>query len=263
MIGKQRPERRMMVVVDVERYSRRGNVLQCQAQDCLRWAMTEAVRQLGLDYGQWVTQPSGDGQLAILPIDSAEPPVVARLAAALNRLLGEYNRSRSVEARVRIRIALHVGLVHVDGANGFPGDAVVHACRLVNAKPLKDALAACPSANVAQIVSNQLYEDVILNRYDGIRPERYLRVMVDMPDKGFRETAWMTVPDEDLRGQSELGMESEPIPPRSQPPHETHSPAQGPGDTYHVGAITTTGPVVFGRYGRATETESRSIGRSE
>ncbi len=99
--------------------SARTTCSSARRRDCLRRAMSEAVRELDLDYWQCITQPSGDGRWVILPIGSAEPPVVAYLATTLNRLLGEYNRSRSSEARVRIRIALHVGLVHLDGPMAF------------------------------------------------------------------------------------------------------------------------------------------------
>lgn len=217
--------------------------------------MVEATRQLALDRVHWVTQQGGDGELAILPVDTSEPTIVAYLAPTLDRLLRESNRHLMPEARVRMRIALHVGLVHLDGATGFPGSAVVTVCRLVNAPPLKRALELYPAAAVVQIVSEPLYEDIVRNRYEGLRPDRYTRVPVELPDKGFRSTAWITVPDEDIRALAQAGTTTEPATPEPTPPTAA-APAPAPrgtgGSTFNFGTVTTHGPTAFGDYSQAS-----------
>lgn len=240
--GPPEPQRRLLVAADVERYSRQDNLAQHRTQQVLQWALGEACARIGLDRRAWRTQPSGDGELAILPAGTSEPRVVAQLGATLDTLLREHNRDLAAEARVRMRVALHVGLVHLDGANGYPGAAAVAVCRLVDAGPLKRALAAFPSAGAAQIVSEPLYDDVVAQRYDGLRPERYARVRVELRDKGFEATGWITVPDEAAADVARATAADPPTPAVAAP-----RPAGG----FSFGNLTTNGPAAFGEHSRA------------
>ncbi|MGW0435783.1 hypothetical protein ACWDV4_24985 [Micromonospora sp. NPDC003197] len=192
------PDRRLLISVDMERYSRRGNLMQYEAQRAFQQMLHDAARSVGLDRVAWKTQQAGDGELAILPAEVKEPTVIGRLVPALNRLLRRYNSSRLPEARIRLRVALYQGLVHLDGANGFPGNAVNNVCRLCDAPPLKRALKAFPDAGIALIVSSDIYRDVVTEYPEELRPERFRQVEVNHPDKDFREFAWICVVDEDL-----------------------------------------------------------------
>ncbi|MEO3747538.1 hypothetical protein [Plantactinospora sp. B5E13] len=192
------PERRLLIAVDMERYSRRSNLRQYEAQQAFQQLLHEAAAQVGLDRVSWKTQQAGDGELAILPADAREPQIIGRLVPELNRLVRRYNASRLPAARVRLRVALHQGLVHLDGANGFPGTAVNEVCRLCDAPQLKRALADFPDAGVALVVSAGIYRDVVVEYPEELRPERFRQVEVHHPDKEFRESAWICVVDEDL-----------------------------------------------------------------
>src|SRR5690242_18680332 len=114
------PRRCVLVAVDMERYSPRDNPRQFQAQQLFRDVMAEAVASVGLQRDNWTTQQSGDGELAILPADTSELTVVADFVPALDRSLRAHNRSLLPEAKVRLRVAIHQGLVHLTGANGYP-----------------------------------------------------------------------------------------------------------------------------------------------
>jgi hypothetical protein len=192
------PERRLLISVDMERYSRRSNVQQYEAQRHFRELLHEAADAVGLDRVAWMTQQAGDGELAIVPRDVSESRVIGRFVPELNRRLRHHNSSRLPAARIRLRVAVHQGLVHLDGANGFPGNAVVFVCRLCDAEPVKKALAAFPDAGVALVVSTEIFRDVVTEYPEEMRPERFVRIEVAHPDKEFREDAWLCVVDEDL-----------------------------------------------------------------
>jgi hypothetical protein len=193
-----RPYRRLVVVADTERYSARDTVLQHEAQDAFAEALEEAGRVAGIDRAEWRRQPSGDGELAILPPDVDEPALLGGFLQALDAHLRRYNAHRTAEARIRVRIAFHQGLIFVDSRSGFAGDAVNAAARLVDAPPLKAALRAFPAANVACVVSEGIYRDVVAGGYDGIRRDRFRRVEVSLPEKGFAEWAWIQIVGEDV-----------------------------------------------------------------
>ncbi|MER7003598.1 hypothetical protein ABT297_11220 [Dactylosporangium sp. NPDC000555] len=246
------PQRRILVAVDIERYSRRENLQQYRIQHDLRRALAEACDRLGLRRGDWLTQAGGDGELAVLPAGTSEPRVVARLATTLDALLRERNRDLAAELRLRLRVAVHVGLVHVDGANGFPGSAAVTVCRIVDAAPLKRALAAFPAAGAALIVSEQVYDDVVAQRYEDLRPEGYTRIRVELPDKDFAAVAWITVPGEPAADVARVlpDLLPEPAAPTSPVPSAPAAPAR-PGGGFSFGNLTTNGPAAFGENSRA------------
>jgi len=87
----EQPERRLLIAVDMERYSRRTNLQQYEAQRAFQLVLHEAATAVGLDRISWRTQQAGDGELAILPTDAREPRVIGRLVPELDRLLRRYN----------------------------------------------------------------------------------------------------------------------------------------------------------------------------
>lgn len=208
------PERRLLISVDMERYSRRSNLQQYEAQQNFHTLLHAAAVDVGLDRVTWTTQQAGDGELAILPRDVPEARVIGRFVPELNRRLRAFNSSRTAAGQVRLRVAVHQGLVHLDGANGFPGHAVVHVCRLCDAAPVRQALAAFPEAGVALVVSTEMYRDVVREYPEELRPERFRRIEVEHPEKEFREPAWLCVIDEDTSSWS----------PPDQPPAPTGGP---------------------------------------
>jgi hypothetical protein len=198
--GKVMPElvRRGLIGTDTERYSRRSALDQHEAQYAYGCAVAAAAAEAGLATTGWLRQPAGDGELAVLPDGVHEPKVIAVLLTALAARLREYNRTRAVDYRVRVRVAIHHGLIHLDGAVGFPGPAPVVVARLLDSAPVRDILRRHPDANVAAIVSREVYEEVVVNRYEGLRPELFRRIEVCDAGKGFSDTAWVYAPEVDV-----------------------------------------------------------------
>jgi class 3 adenylate cyclase len=248
------PDRRVLVVVDMESYSGRDNVLQYRAQLAFQEIMKEACDELGFDRANWLIQQGGDGELAILPVGTSEKAVVTRLAPTVERLLREHNRGLAPEARIRLRIGVHQGPVHLDGANGYPGDAVVTVCRLVDSPQLKSALRRFPGAEVALIVSDRTYQDIV-RHYRDLRPEHFLRVAASLPQKNFEAVAWIYVPGENAAHDAGADDPRADIggPGRTEDPPEgglgsrRGSPAPQPSGGGQVFQdITSHGPTAFG-----------------
>jgi hypothetical protein len=230
------PERRVLVCVDMERYSRRDNVLQHRAQAALTEILAAASEEAGLRRAEWRIQQAGDGEFSVLPAGTSERRVVAGLPANLDRLLRSHNRGLAPEARVRLRVAVHQGLVHLDGSNGVPGDDAVEVCRLADASELKEALRLAPGADVALIVSDVVYRDVVLN-YRDLRPDLFVRVAASVTGKAFRARAWIHVPGENMSRMADASSEA---PKRPDPAARQDAAAQVFRD------ITTHGPAQFG-----------------
>jgi hypothetical protein len=160
--------------------------------------MRRATAYAGLSLDDWCRQPAGDGELAVLPEGVHEPRVIGTLLDALAARLREYNRCRVPELRVRLRIAVHHGLIHLDGATGYPGRHAVAVARLLDSSALRNVLRERRGVNLAAIVSDEVFQDVVANRYEDLRPELFLAVQVDDPVKRFSARAWLYAPEEDV-----------------------------------------------------------------
>jgi hypothetical protein len=190
--------RRGLIGTDIERYSRRGALDQHEAQRAYDEAIREAATDAGLPTADWLRQPAGDGEFAILPDGVHEPKVIAVLLAALAARLREYNRPRTPDFRVRLRVAIHHGLIHLDGPTGFPGPAAVVVARLLASAPVREVLRQRPDVNLAAIISGEVYEEIVVHRYEGLRPELFRQVDVGDQSTGCTYRAWVHAPEDDV-----------------------------------------------------------------
>ncbi|ADU09129.1 MULTISPECIES: adenylate/guanylate cyclase domain-containing protein [Micromonospora] len=242
-------QRRLIMFVDMESYSRNDDVGQFHAQKNFQKVMREAADLCGLDRRGWTVQATGDGEFAIFPPGTSEPRIVAELVPAMDRVLRDHNRQAADHARIRMRVAMHQGLV-APAENGFAGKAVVTAARLVNAEPLRDALGSFPDAAVALIVSDAIYRDVVSQSYSGIRPDRFRRVLVEV--KSFVSEAWIFVPDENVNCSPMVPAVDRHSGTRRRVGKVKQPPGgRATGSRFDFGTVTNNGPTVYGDNGRA------------
>src|SRR5690348_7287843 len=94
---------RLVLAVDVEKYSARDAREQLRAQTELQRILSAAAGDVGLDQTEWYEQVSGDGELVVLPDDVDIPLVVGDFTSSLETLLGECNRRVAGGTRRRLR----------------------------------------------------------------------------------------------------------------------------------------------------------------
>jgi hypothetical protein len=182
--------RRMCIAADLEHYSRRTDAGQIEAQQAMARLVREAGERGALGRAQWLTQPQGDGELALLPPGIDEAHVVTSLWRQLQDGLHRYNRHANAEARLRMRVAVHEGQTYV-ADQGFAGDAINTVCRLRDCAEVKDALSAA-EGDLVLIVSDRIFYDVIrgFDAHD-LPASSFNEVTVTMPDKAFRARAFI------------------------------------------------------------------------
>jgi hypothetical protein len=168
---------RLLLAVDVEKYSARDAREQLRAQTDLRNILSIAAENVGLDRNQWYEQVSGDGELAVLPESADVSLVVGDFTRQLQLVLAEFNQRHTRSARLRIRVAMHHGTL-TPGPFGPAGDAPIVVSRLLNAKPLRRVLADHPDRDVALIVSSSLYRDVVSTGFCALDPDGFKAVRV-------------------------------------------------------------------------------------
>ncbi|KAB2339644.1 hypothetical protein [Actinomadura rudentiformis] len=188
------PEYRVLFTVDIEDYSSRNDAEQRTLQSALSQMLDDAADSAELNRQAWERQHGGDGVYAILPAGTNVTPLMDTFVRELDAALGSYNRRRHDVAwsRLRLRMAVHIGPVHLNGAMGWPGQHAVQPARLRDSKPLRAAMGALSEADLGVIVSSEIYRDYITQGPGEPRPTLFRPVRVEMKKQSY--TAYLYVP---------------------------------------------------------------------
>lgn len=157
--------------------------------------LTSAFMDSKIRWNSCYREDRGDGVLVIIPAPIPSATVIGLLLDRLRTGLRRYNRTASLNYRIRLRTAVHCGTVHTD-QYGVSGRAIVHIFRLLDAPVLKKALTESRS-ELALIASDPFYKDVIHQRHGIIRPERFLPAMVEI--KETLTLGWLYLPQSPAR----------------------------------------------------------------
>src|SRR5882757_3807720 len=132
---------RAIVVVDVESFSggHRTEDHRRIVRAGLREMLVATLGALGHDYQAGYHNDTGDGVVVFLTPEIPESQLVRHLPVALEGMLREHNSRFANGAQIRLRVAVHHGQVFFDEA-GASASSVIHACRLVDSHPVRDAL---------------------------------------------------------------------------------------------------------------------------
>ncbi|WP_157233170.1 RICIN domain-containing protein [Kibdelosporangium phytohabitans] len=162
---------------------------QLAVRDGLLTVMKQAFRAAGISWTDCRVEDRGDGLLIVGP-GEPKAPYVEVLPTAVARALGTHNATSAEKSRFRLRMVVHAGELSFD-STGFTGNAVVRAARLLDAPPVKAALAASPGVLV--LVISQWFHDEIVSQSAALDPRRYRPVAVRV--KETVTTGWVSLPD--------------------------------------------------------------------
>jgi hypothetical protein len=134
----------------------------------------------------------GDGVLMLVrPFDEVPKTVLLnRLIPLLAHLLREYNAQVArPELRMRLRVVVHAGEVHMD-RRGCYGEAIDIAIRLLDAPRVKKALKQAPGPLVL-VISDEIYSGIVQHGY--VDAKTYLPLgWVSIADR--RHRGWIHIP---------------------------------------------------------------------
>ncbi|MGY5124037.1 hypothetical protein [Streptomyces nigrescens] len=206
------------IAVDAQAYGGNNDRRQSEIQHDLPRILSRAARGTGLDRSQWHIQPKGDEELAVHPMDGTEPRLVDDFVRHLVSELREYNGLRVPTARMRLRAAIHHGPVEL-ADNGFAGSTVVTTARLLSSRHLYDALSANADADLALLLSDDVYRSTVAGGHTTLSTADFRSVTVR--EKEYEAAAWLQVPGHEVRSSGADG-------PAPAPPHA--AAVEGPGD---------------------------------
>jgi hypothetical protein len=194
---------RTIVAVDVEGFGdrRRTNRNQMAVRDGLYQAMRGAFRRAGIPWVDRDHEDRGDGMFILVGPEVPKSLFVESLPLALVTALRDHNDAHPDAERIRLRMALHAGEVHYD-QHGVTAASINMTFRLLDAVPVKQALAGCPGV-LAVITSSWFFEEVV--RHSAVDVAAYRAVPVAV--KETSTTGWICLPD-----QEEAAAGADPVP---------------------------------------------------
>ncbi|MET7397553.1 hypothetical protein ABZS66_29115 [Dactylosporangium sp. NPDC005572] len=184
--------RQLLLSVDVRGYGRSGDVRQHEIQRLLSEILDAAAGRSGLDRAGWQRQAAGDGELSVLPAGESEVRLVDDFVRELAAELRFRNRDELPGDRLRMRVAVHHGVVRA-APMGFAGKGVVEVSRLADSAVAHLALDRS-DADLVVVLSRQIFEDTV--EHTSLDPARLRQVTID--HKEFRSTAWLLLPGRDI-----------------------------------------------------------------
>ena len=229
------PSFRALLTVDAEGYSRHRDAELPGLHTEIRHAVECACERSGLRdtwLGLRVLQSTGDGLLAVLPSDATVSliyPFADRLQDALAESAPQL-RARGLS--LRLRVALHVGLVDDEHpVTAGISTATIDVSRLLDCEPLRAALRGSdPNVTfAAMIVSAEAFDLFVRGGHTGLEPSQFTQVRAQV--KQFDRRAYLYVPVPSHRA---LDHEAHPDP---EPPEPSSAPSGG----LSVSHVTVTG----------------------
>ncbi|UMP01448.1 hypothetical protein [Amycolatopsis sp. EV170708-02-1] len=179
---------RTIVVVDVVGFTApdRNRLDRLAVHQGMYEVLKIAFAESGVDFDSCAHEDRGDGALILLPPGTTKSLVADLLPERLAVALRRYNHTRTPQAQMRLRVSLNSGEVIGDD-NGWVGDAVDIAFRILDAQPVKEAFAESDRM-IAFISSERFFADVI-EKDPGLLPELYRPLPVSV--KTFTGTAYL------------------------------------------------------------------------
>ncbi|GAA3952285.1 hypothetical protein GCM10023085_38520 [Actinomadura viridis] len=192
------PSMQSLLVVDTKGFSGHPDAVLPILHTEMRDALSQACEHSGLGEA-WKAarfqQSTGDGVLALLPLDAMEQlihPFPIRLQEALATAA---RRLRADGARLRLRVALHVGRVDDEHpVTAGISTSTVDVNRLLDCKPLRAALdESHPDVTfTAVIVSSEAFKMFVEGGHTGLHPSQLRPVRAEV--KQFDQPAYLYVP---------------------------------------------------------------------
>lgn len=133
----------------------------------------------------------GDGLLIVVPPHIPTAKVLDYLLAGLPKALKRHNSIYGPGASIQLRVALDVGPVTSDDL-GESGQVIINAARLLEARDLKDAVAAS-RANLGIIVSEFVYKSVVSHDDSLSEPGAFREIDVRVKEATLQ--GWMRLID--------------------------------------------------------------------
>jgi hypothetical protein len=180
---------RTVVLLDIQSSASAGNAF--QQGDRAAWLLDrvrEAASAMRLAWSELDPEDRGDGVRLLIPEASATLDEIVN--GLPGRLAGQLRQhaSRPGPYPLKVRMVVHSGLLRWY-REGWRGDPLVHAARLIDADAAKAALRRADEAGLALILSERVFADVVRAGHGWLPESAFQQIPVEV--KETRATAWV------------------------------------------------------------------------
>jgi len=179
------PSMRSFLILDVERSRDRDNPRRRIVRRDLYAVLDGALADAGIEPEQVTIEDRGDGALAV--VDRPVLDVLDDVVRGLVKHLARINSEKAPPDWLRLRFAVHSGLVHQD-EHGWSGAALDETFVLNGLEQVKAMLRAANRAQSVLVVSNEIYRNVVSHTYRDLDPTVYRKI------EDNRQIGWVMVP---------------------------------------------------------------------
>lgn len=185
------PVNRTMLLVDIEKFSERDDVEQAFLRRMLYDAVDSTLERAGIEETLRLRADQGDCLMEFIDPNASVTRLLRTLLRELPGYLRSLNRTASSSAQIRLRAVLASGYIWRDERGIWVGSDLNHACRLLDANLLRDALRRSAD-DLALCVSESLYQGIIRHDHEGIPTAKFHAVTLD--SKNGPLSAWLYGP---------------------------------------------------------------------
>lgn len=227
------PVQRVHTDDDLRRWSDNVPYAQEDQLSTVRSARSRAVHNARLDSDGAFVQNHGDGDLVRWPYTVSGLDLLDRYVPTLAVELGRANERRTEEARSRMRMAAVEGVSRRVG-DGLVGAAPITAKRFLDCRQSRAALELLPHRPLVVVIDDRLHS-LVEQRLGSLEERNFIPIQVEIPDKGFSESAWLTMPGCDAAELELLRKELAAGQPEPTPESSGVVPARRPRDAEEPG----------------------------
>jgi Effector-associated domain 2 len=180
------------LVCDIAQFSTttRPDSIRVLMRAAMYQGLRRSFRDAGIDFDACHHEDRGDGVMIVIPPGVRTELLLTTVLTRLRAEVRHYNEGASDIARLRLRLAVHVGEAEADD-HGIVSTALTHTFRILDSDPLREA-ARDAETHLALAVSQRVYDDVVRHGRNLIDPDDYYEVRIQV--KETTDTAWITVP---------------------------------------------------------------------
>jgi hypothetical protein len=186
------PVYRSIIVLDLEGSTKRTNPVKGELRRVMYDLLGQSLEAAAITGNR--VEPltdRGDGILVLFKPHDEVPKTVllGRLIPLLATLLAEYNAQAAQPAlRMRLRVVMHAGEVHMDG-RGCYGEAIDIAIRLLDSPGVKEALKRA-AAPLVLVISDEIHSGIVCQGY--VDADTYFPVWARVASR--RRRGWVHIP---------------------------------------------------------------------
>lgn len=183
------PVNSTIFLLDIENFSKRDDVEQAYLRRMLFELADRALLTAGIEMTRRQRADRGDSVMELIDSNASVTSLLRTLLTFVPAELRAVNRTASSSAQMRLRGVVASGYVAVDGGGGWVGSDLNHACRLLDAKVLRQALEERPGNDFALAVSESVYRGVVRHNHPGVPADEFHAVT--MGSKNGPLPAWL------------------------------------------------------------------------